>query len=240
MMSMVGPLFRRAKICVLDILSKHSKKMLRGNDLAFKIKNMFTGIIEATGLIRQVMAHGANLTFEVSSPLSSGFKPDQSVAHDGVCLTVEAVSDQTHRVTAIRETLEKTVLGDWTTGRKVNLERAMVMGARLDGHLVQGHVDARGRCLSVEDADGSWRYRFSFPDSFAPLMIEKGSICVNGISLTAFDVTDNAFSVAIIPYTYEQTNISGLRPGDAVNLEFDMIGKYVARFNSLRSGSTPG
>ena len=201
---------------------------------------MFTGIIEATGLIRQVAAHGANLTFEVTSPLSSGFKPDQSVAHDGVCLTVEAVSDQTHRVTAIRETLEKTVLGDWKTGRKVNLERAMVMGARLDGHLVQGHVDARGCCLSVEDADGSWRYRFSFPESFAPLMIEKGSICVNGISLTAFEVTDNAFSVAIIPYTYEHTNISDLRPGDAVNLEFDMIGKYVARFNSLRPESTHG
>ncbi len=192
---------------------------------------MFTGIIEATGHIHRVTAHGGNLTFEVHSPLSSGFKPDQSVAHDGVCLTVESVTGDTHTVTAIRETLEKTALGDWTTGKTINLERAMVMGARLDGHLVQGHVDTRGRCLSVEDADGSWRYRFAFPPGFAMLMIEKGSICVNGISLTAFEVTEDAFSVAIIPYTYEHTNIRDLRPGDAVNLEFDMIGKYVARFH---------
>jgi riboflavin synthase len=197
---------------------------------------MFTGIVEATGLIRQVTARGGNITFEVTSPLSAGFRPDQSVAHDGVCLTVESVEDHTHRVTAIRETLDKTALGEWTTGKKVNIERAMVLGARLDGHLVQGHVDARGRCLSVEDADGSWRYRFSFPANFSSLMIEKGSICVNGISLTAFDVTVDAFSVAIIPYTYEHTNIRDLRPGDALNLEFDMIGKYVARFNTLRSG----
>jgi riboflavin synthase len=199
---------------------------------------MFTGIVEATGLIRQVTARGGNITFEVTSPLSAGFRPDQSVAHDGVCLTVESVEDHTHRVTAIRETLDKTALGEWTTGKKVNIERAMVLGARLDGHLVQGHVDARGRCLSVEDADGSWRYRFSFPANFSSLMIEKGSICVNGISLTAFDVTVDAFSVAIIPYTYEHTNIRDLRPGDALNLEFDMIGKYVARFNTLRSGGT--
>jgi riboflavin synthase len=204
-----------------------------------KTGHMFTGIIEATGLIHTVTAHGGNLTFEVSSPLSAGFKPDQSVAHDGVCLTVESVSGGTHRVTAIRETLEKTALGAWTAGRNINLERAMVMGARLDGHLVQGHVDARGRCLSVEDADGSWRYRFSFPEAFAPLMIEKGSICMNGISLTAFDVTTDAFSVAIIPYTYEHTNINSLQPGDDVNLEFDMIGKYVARFNSLSHGGRP-
>lgn len=199
---------------------------------------MFTGIVEATGLIRQVTARGGNITFDVTSPLSAGFRPDQSVAHDGVCLTVESVEDHTHRVTAIRETLDKTALGEWTTGKKVNIERAMVLGARLDGHLVQGHVDARGRCLSVEDADGSWRYRFSFPANFSSLMIEKGSICVNGISLTAFDVTVDAFSVAIIPYTYEHTNIRDLRPGDALNLEFDMIGKYVARFNTLRSGGT--
>lgn len=209
------------------------------SELAPKTGHMFTGIIEATGLIRQVNAQGGNITFEVSSPLSAGFKPDQSVAHDGVCLTVESVSGDTHRVTAIRETLEKTALGAWTAGRIVNLERAMVMGARLDGHLVQGHVDARGSCLSVEDADGSWRYRFRFPEPFAPLMIEKGSICVNGISLTAFDVTEDAFSVAIIPFTYEHTNISSLRPGDAVNLEFDMIGKYVARFNTLFPGGRP-
>jgi riboflavin synthase len=196
---------------------------------------MFTGIIEATGHIHRVTAHGGNLTFEVQSSLSSGFKSDQSVAHDGVCLTVEKVSGDTHTVTAIRETLEKTALSDWTTGKTVNLERAMVMGARLDGHLVQGHVDTRGRCLSVEETDGSWRYRFAFPPSFAMLMIEKGSICVNGISLTAFEVTEDAFSVAIIPYTYEHTNIRDLRPGDAVNLEFDMIGKYVARFHGRQN-----
>jgi riboflavin synthase len=212
--------------------------MLGCGDLALKYFHMFTGIVEATGLIRQVTVKGGNITFEVSSPLSAGFKPDQSVSHDGVCLTVEAVKGDVHQVTAIRETLDKTVLGDWTTGRKVNLERAMIMGARLDGHLVQGHVDARGRCLSVEDADGSWRYRFAFPKSFSMLMIEKGSICINGISLTAFDVTDDAFSVAIIPYTYEHTNISSLRPGDAVNLEFDMIGKYVARYHARTSDIT--
>ena len=206
--------------------------MIAARDIAAKYRQMFTGIIEATGLIRQINVRGGNITFEVSSPLSSGFKPDQSVSHDGVCLTVEAVTEDAHQVTAIRETLEKTALGDWITGRKVNLERAMVMGARLDGHLVQGHVDGCGRCLDIADTDGSWRYRFAFPDRFADLMIEKGSICVNGISLTAFDVTDDAFSVAIIPYTYEHTNISALRPGDAVNLEFDMIGKYVARYNA--------
>jgi len=236
MMSMIGPLFRSAKIGIPDILSKQSKKMSGACELASKLTPMFTGIVEATGLIRQVTVNGGNITFEVTSPLSSGFKPDQSVAHDGVCLTVEAVSGDAHRVTAIRETLDKTALGEWKTGRKVNIERAMVLGARLDGHLVQGHVDARGRCLSVEDTNGSWRYRFSFPENFSTLMIEKGSICVNGISLTAFDVTVDAFSVAIIPYTYEHTNISALQPGDAVNLEFDMIGKYVARYNALASG----
>lgn len=197
---------------------------------------MFTGIIEATGLIRRITARGGNITFEVTSPLSAALKPDQSVAHDGVCLTVEAVSPDSHQVTAVRETLDKTALGGWVVGRRVNLERAMVMGARLDGHLVQGHVDARGQCLAVEDADGSWRYRFRFPTDFAALMIEKGSVCVNGTSLTAFDVTEDAFSVAIIPYTYTHTNISDVKPGDVVNLEFDMIGKYVSRFRLLAAG----
>jgi riboflavin synthase len=194
---------------------------------------MFTGIIESTGLLQNIEPYGTNLRFRISSPLSPGLKPDQSVAHDGVCLTVEEVYVDAHVVSAVRETLEKTCLSEWRTGRRVNLERAMVLGDRLDGHLVQGHVDARGECEGVSTESGSWLYRFGFPDAFAHLVIEKGSVCVNGISLTAFGVSRNGFSVAVIPYTYEHTNICDLRSGDGVNLEFDMLGKYMARFREL-------
>ena len=194
---------------------------------------MFTGIVESTGLVEKVEAAGSNLRFLISSPLSDGLKPDQSVAHDGVCLTVETVEGGTHMVTAVRETLEKTVLSDWKPGRRINLERAMVLGARLDGHLVQGHVDGKGVCTGVTQEAGSWLFRFGFHESFAALVIEKGSICVNGISLTAFDVTVDGFSVAVIPYTYEHTNIGEVVAGDRVNLEFDMLGKYMARFREL-------
>jgi riboflavin synthase len=194
---------------------------------------MFTGIVESSGFIRDIIASGDNLSFWIESSLSPSLKVDQSLAHDGVCLTVEELRSGQHRVTAIRETLQKTRLRTWKTGDPVNLERAMVLGARLDGHMVQGHVDATGVCESVREANGSWEYRFSFPKQFAALVIEKGSICLNGISLTAFDVEANLFSVAIIPYTYTHTNISGIQPGSLVNLEFDMIGKYIQRARAL-------
>ncbi|TDW95849.1 riboflavin synthase [Dinghuibacter silviterrae] len=190
---------------------------------------MFTGIIESLGKIHSVSISGTNKTFWVSSPLSSGFKVDQSVSHSGACLTVEEVKGDLHRVTAIQETLDKTNLGSWKEGTLVNLERCMQQGGRLDGHIVQGHVDTTGTCTGVKDLHGSWEYRISFPPSFAPLVIEKGSISLNGISLTIFDVALDAFSVAIIPYTYTHTTMQTLRPGDTVNIEFDMIGKYVQR-----------
>jgi riboflavin synthase len=194
---------------------------------------MFTGIIECTGLVEKKESAGTNISFWISSPLSADLKVDQSLAHDGVCLTVEAIDSGMHRVTAISETLQKTCLGEWGPGKRVNLERAMVLGGRLDGHLVQGHADAAGTCLSVENQEGSWLYHFSFPSNFAPLVIEKGSICINGISLTAFRVGKDSFTVAIIPYTYEHTNIKEVKKGSRVNLEFDMVGKYITRKQEL-------
>ena len=190
---------------------------------------MFTGIIETTGLVKKISSLGTNLSFWISSGLSVELKVDQSLAHDGVCLTVEDIEGDLHRVTAVQETLQKTALGNWQIGRLINLERAMILGGRLDGHLVQGHVDATGTCIAAENKDGSWLYRFSFPDAFAALVIEKGSICVNGISLTAFNVSKDAFSVAIIPFTYEHTNIRVVVAGSVVNLEYDMLGKFISR-----------
>jgi riboflavin synthase len=190
---------------------------------------MFTGIIECMGVIEKKVSNGTNISFWISSPLSEALKVDQSLAHDGVCLTIEAIDSGLHCVTAVQETLQKTCLGEWETGKKINLERAMVLGGRLDGHLVQGHVDATGTCLSVQNQEGSWLYRFSFPANFAALVIEKGSICINGISLTAFQVGRDSLSVAIIPFTYEHTNIKEITTGSKVNLEFDMLGKYIAR-----------
>jgi riboflavin synthase len=190
---------------------------------------MFTGIIEQVGTVREVSPTGTGLSFWIESSISSELHVDQSLSHDGACLTVEALQPGAHRVTAVLETLEKTGLRNWAPGRRVNLERAMVLGGRLDGHLVQGHVDGTGICLSRVDQDGSWLFRFSFPPEKAGLMIEKGSITVNGISLTAFDVTRDAFSVAIIPYTIDHTNLGELSAGEHVNLEFDLIGKYILR-----------
>jgi len=195
---------------------------------------MFTGIIETTGRIEAVLPTGSNTSFWISSPISKELSIDQSVAHNGVCLTVEEVMNDRHRVTAIQETLSKTTLGQWQQGDEVNLERCMPMNGRLDGHIVQGHVDTRGQCLWVKDQDGSHVYRFSFPEPFTHLVVEKGSICLNGISLTIFDVGSNEFSVAIIPYTFEHTNIKSVKQGDAVNLEFDIVGKYVARMQELK------
>lgn len=195
---------------------------------------MFTGIIETTGKIVLVAQNGGNKSFLVASPISHELKIDQSVSHNGVCLTVEEVIDNQHRVTAIRETLDKTDLNTWKAGDTVNLERCLAFNGRLDGHVVQGHVDATAVCTNVKELNGSWQYTFEFPAEFAPYIIEKGSISLNGISLTVFNVTRNGFDVAIIPYTYEHTNIRFIKPGSTVNLEFDVFGKYVQRYLSLQ------
>jgi len=196
---------------------------------------MFTGIIESLGKIRSINTNGTNKTFWVESSLTAELKVDQSLSHNGVCLTVEEVKDNLHRVTAIEETLEKTNLGTWQPGDLVNLERCMVMNGRLDGHIVQGHVDATATCLERTDKDGSWEFRFEFPKKFGHLVIEKGSISLNGISLTIFTVKKSKFDIAIIPYTFEHTNIQSVAPGSLVNLEFDLIGKYVHRMAELKS-----
>ena len=195
---------------------------------------MFTGIIEALGQVKQIAASGTNKTFWVESPLSSEFKIDQSIAHNGVCLTVEAVQDNVHRVTAVKETLDKTSLISWEVGSVINLERSLLPSSRLDGHFVQGHVDTTGICKKIKDKNGSTELTFSFPRKLAPLVIEKGSIAVNGISLTVFDVTKHSFTVAIIPYTWEHTNLQYLQKADQVNLEFDMVGKYILRREELK------
>lgn len=190
---------------------------------------MFTGIIETLGQVINIVTEGSNIHFTIESNISNELKIDQSVAHNGVCLTVVSLNDNMHTVTAIRETLDKTALGQLKVGSKVNLERCMQMNARLDGHIVQGHVDQTATCLLVNELDGSWEYRFTYDDSIGNVTVEKGSICVNGISLTVVNSTKNEFSVFIIPYTYAHTNLQEVKPGDKVNLEFDIIGKYVAR-----------
>jgi riboflavin synthase len=194
---------------------------------------MFTGIIEALGQVKEVDSNGTNKTFWIQSPLSSAFKVDQSIAHNGVCLTVEEVQDDRHRVTAVQETLEKTALNQWIEGYFVNIERSLLPSSRLDGHFVQGHVDTIGKCEKIEDKKGSWEFTFSFPKQFASLVIEKGSISLNGTSLTVFNVKESTFSVAIIPYTFEHTTLQYLKEGEHVNLEFDMVGKYIVRNLSL-------
>ncbi|HEY8398501.1 MAG TPA: riboflavin synthase [Flavihumibacter sp.] len=198
---------------------------------------MFTGIIESLGTITHTEQNGTNRIFWVSSPISGELKIDQSLSHNGVCLTVDALRPGEHRVTAIAETLEKTNLGTLAAGDPVNLERCMVMNGRLDGHIVQGHVDCTAECLEAENRNGSWEYRFRIPASFAALIIEKGSICLNGISLTIFNLALDEFTVAVIPYTYEHTNIGKVKPGDRVNIEFDVIGKYIHRMQNLPSNS---
>ena len=190
---------------------------------------MFTGIIETMGELVKVEKEQTNLHLHIRSTLAKELKIDQSLAHDGVCLTVVDIQDDIYIVTAVHETLQKSALGTWTVGRKINLERAMKLGDRLDGHLVQGHVDQVGKCVGVEDQGGSWLFDFQFSAEDQNLIIEKGSLCINGTSLTVFNVTEDRCRVAIIPYTYEHTNFHQLQPGDQVNLEFDMIGKYVAK-----------
>lgn len=190
---------------------------------------MFTGIIEDIGLVKKISTKNKNKTFWIESSISPELKIDQSLSHSGVCLTVEEIKDNTHRVTAIAETLSKTNLGDWKDGDLINLERCLQMNGRLDGHIVQGHVDATGICIDKKEIGGSWEFSFEFPKKFSDLVIEKGSICVNGISLTAFNVKKKTFRVAIIPYTFEHTNIKNVFPDSKVNLEFDIVGKYILR-----------
>jgi riboflavin synthase len=194
---------------------------------------MFTGIIETTGSVKTVMEEGSGRVFWIASAISGELKVDQSVSHNGVCLTVEEVSGEAFRVTAIHETLQKTNLDTWKPGDLVNLERCMQMNGRLDGHIVQGHVDTTAVCTKKKELNGSWEFTFQYPAEFAALVIEKGSISLNGISLTVFDVSETEFSVAIIPYTYQHTNIREVEVGSAINIEFDVIGKYVQRIINL-------
>ena len=188
---------------------------------------MFTGIVEGLGVVKKIEKEGENIHFTIESPFTDELKIDQSVAHNGCCLTVVGIDGSEYVVTAILETLEKTNLGQWTEGTKVNLERCMVMNGRLDGHIVQGHVDTTATCTGIEDQDGSYKFTFHYESS--DVTVEKGSVTVNDTSLTVVDSKDKAFSVCIIPFTYEHTNFHQLSVGDKINLEFDIIGKYVAK-----------
>lgn len=190
---------------------------------------MFTGIIETLGKITQLESEGGNLHITISSSLTHELKIDQSIAHNGVCLTVVEIDGPTYTVTAIEETLQKTNLDELKIGDAINLERAMILGSRLDGHLVQGHVDGTAKCIGIAEKDGSWFFTFKYKPSKQHVTIEKGSITVDGVSLTVVDSRRNSFSVAIIPYTYEHTRFKEYKIGSTVNLEFDVIGKYVAR-----------
>jgi riboflavin synthase len=198
-----------------------------------EICRMFTGIIETTGRVESIEQNETNLIFWVASSISNELKVDQSVSHDGVCLTVEEIANGKHRVTAIEETINKTNLRHWKNDNKINIERCLQLNGRVDGHLVQGHIDATAFCIDVEEKKGSWEYRFQIPAEFTHLLIEKGSVCVNGISLTVFDIKFNSFKIAVIPYTYLHTNIRTVKKGSVVNIEFDLIGKYLARFREV-------
>jgi riboflavin synthase len=195
---------------------------------------MFTGIIESVGILAETREEGSNRILTIESEIAVELKIDQSLSHNGVCLTVSYLfHPDRYQVTAVPETLQRSNLGLLAVGELVNLERAMVLGGRLDGHLVQGHVDQTAVCKSIKELDGSWEFVFEY-EAGHPL-IEKGSICVNGVSLTCYDLTKNTFQVSVIPYTYEHTNFKHLAPGNLVNLEFDMIGKYLAAISDLRS-----
>lgn len=190
---------------------------------------MFTGIIEALGRVHKIEQEGSNRTFEIESHLAPELTIDQSVSHNGVCLTVVAVEGDHYKVTAIDETLQKTSLGDWKEGSQVNLERCMPANGRFDGHIVQGHVDEVAVCTGRQEQDGSWLFDFEYSPESQNITVEKGSVTINGVSLTCFNSGNNTFRVAIIPYTFEHTNFHQLQPGDKVNLEFDIIGKYLQK-----------
>jgi riboflavin synthase len=194
---------------------------------------MFTGIIETLGTVVRIDLEGTNKHFTLQSSISDELKVDQSLAHNGVCLTVVDQPQGHHVVTAVEETLNRSNLGQWKTGDQVNLERAMLSNGRLDGHIVQGHVDATAECLEVREVEGSWYYRFRYAPGPEHILVDKGSICVDGVSLTVVEPTLDTFSVAIIPYTYEHTNFHDLQKGSLVNLEFDILGKYIARYAEL-------
>jgi len=195
---------------------------------------MFTGIIESTGIIKEIITISSNKSFWIESPISHEFKTDQSVNHNGACLTIEEVQGNRHRVTAIEETLKKTNLEQWKIGELVNLERCLKMYSRLDGHLVQGHVDTTAICIKRKEKTGSIEFTIRFPKKFANLLVEKGAVCMNGISLTIFNLSKKTFTVAIIPYTLSHTSLQSVNEGDSINLEFDLIGKYILRSLSLK------
>lgn len=196
---------------------------------------MFTGIIETIGTVKSLQEEGTNLHIEITASFTQELKIDQSVAHNGVCLTVVSLNDKDYKVTAIKETLDKTTLSNLKAGSLVNLERGMKLGDRLDGHIVQGHVDQTAVCTDIKEENGSWKFTFSYDSSLGNITIEKGSITINGVSLTVVDSGKDFFSVAIIPYTFEHTTFHTLKVGDNINLEFDVIGKYVARLTQLSS-----
>ncbi|MEO6219881.1 MAG: riboflavin synthase [Ginsengibacter sp.] len=195
---------------------------------------MFTGIIESLGILQKISEKGSNKNFFIKSNIASELRIDESICHNGVCLTVEDINNDIYRVTAIKETLDKTNIGSWNVGESINLERSMKLNGRLDGHIVQGHVDCTAICISIKDIEGSHEFTFEFDKKFAALVIEKGYISLNGISLTIFNVGLGTFSVAIIPYTFEHTSMQYLQVGMQVNIEFDIIGKYVSRIYSLQ------
>lgn len=194
---------------------------------------MFTGIIESMGKVKAIEKDRSNVHFTIESPLSHELKIDQSVSHNGACLTVVEVSGNSHRVTAVEETLLRTNLGKLAIGHAVNLERCLPMNGRLDGHIVQGHVDDTATCVEVLETGGSWRYTFRYRPTPEHLLVDKGSVCINGVSLTVVAPRDDLFSVAIIPYTWENTNFQSLQAGDTVNIEFDILGKYISRYLAL-------
>jgi riboflavin synthase len=194
---------------------------------------MFTGIIETLGRVHEIKKEQNNLHITVESAITNELKIDQSVSHNGICLTVVAIKDSYYTVTAINETILKTTIGDWKVNDIINLERGMKLGDRLDGHIVQGHVDQTGKCIKIEEASGSWNYTFEYDKNLNNITIEKGSITVNGVSLTVVNSGVNLFSVSIIPYTFENTNFKNFKIGTKVNLEFDVVGKYIARLHSL-------
>lgn len=194
---------------------------------------MFTGIIECKAIVVGIRHEGSNIHFTMECPLTHELKVDQSVAHNGVCLTVVHIDGSRYTVTAVAETLAKTNLGQWAIGDEVNIERALRVGDRLDGHFVQGHADATATCIEKQTLDGSWLYRFRFPRRYGALVIEKGSICINGVSLTVFNTGAEECTVTIIPYTYTHTNFGQLEKGDEVNIEFDVLGKYLLRMHEL-------
>ena len=196
---------------------------------------MFTGIIEEVGEIVHIEKDRSNHVIRIKSSFTSELKVDQSVSHNGVCLTVTDIKQDEYSVVAIKETLDRSNLGDFKVGSLVNLERCLAFGGRLDGHFVQGHVDATAQCQEIRDEDGSWIFTFSYPEEYSHLMIDKGSVCLNGVSLTVIQPSRNSFSVAIIPYTFQHTNFRSLEVGDSVNIEFDVLGKYMARYVEMRN-----